>query len=494
LIYIYYIIVNIILYLIYRDNLQIYPVYIFSGLLIFFNIILLRKEYIGKKDFFFISPIFLATLVNFGLVLGGLTNFILASFGENYFLRYSQLTYPANYKWMHKTMFVVNLACCVSWLAYHSNIGAMIYRKIMGIGYLKTIFKADFSYKRIVILAIIAYSVKFYLYSIGLFGRIVSTEYFETGVGYKAGSQIRILGDLSYLTLFVISYFKASLPKSAKLNLLFFGSIALELFFGFVSGARSPFIVPFLIVVVAYYLVNQRIKWYYPVLILLSVYIAFTLVLDFKNYSLSKSFKWEEGQSAITTYQNFSKYNSRFAVEKDDDNLRGVLSRTTRSICFIPETALSIYYVDEGNVDKDKHPNIIGTIAVAPVDAFIPKSMLGKTEFTWGYWFKNEFIMNTPELKYSEAMSPVGFLYLGGGVILVIVGFFIYGIMVRITSCFLYHKKNLIHLMTYFILLSNIYNLDSVFSNAFIIFLRYIFIFPIFFWFIFSTKLPVTKK
>lgn len=457
--------------------------YILTVLLIVFNAIQLRKVYKKKLPYFFISPIFLGTVITFGLALGGFTNFLLTVNGR-YDIKDSALPLFNDSQWLTKTMFLVCIAAAAMWVGYGMDLGNTIYKRMVNIPVYRKIYSSSINENRLLLIVVFAYLIKFYLYSIGLWGRIVDDKYFEAGVGFKAGSQIRVLGDLSYLSFFLVSIFKFRY-NNAKYNTIFIISLSLELFFGFIYGARSTFIFPFLIAFVAYYYVNRKVKLSYLLIIVAAVLIAFTVVLDYKNYTLDKSFV--KGESALDAISNFRNYSSRYAASRNGFELGQTLNRTFNSMTFVQETAMAVRRVDDQSLGNFRDPGIGMAIIRVPIDAFVPKFIQGENEFPWGLWFKDDVLNYQLGLKYSISFSPVGFLYMGGGVFLVILGFIIYGIALKMTYNFLL-TQNIFSLLTYMVLLSIVYNLDSVVSGFLVMLIRYIIIFPIIFWLIFDPQ------
>ncbi len=461
-----------------------FKLYALTVLLIFFNFIELRIVYKTEASYFLISPVFLSCVVTFGLVFGGIANFLLLS-KDGYFIK-AMVTYiPNEREWLVKAMFIACIASLCTWLGYYSRIGTSWYEKITSIPIYRKLYQSPVSENRLIFLAVLAYLIKVYLFTIGLYGRILDERFYEAGLGFKAGSQIRILNYLSYVTFFIISIYKFR-HNNARFNFMFFGSLALELFFGFLFGARSAFIFPLLIVFIAYYYVKQKFRIRYLVLILLSTYFAFTIVLEYKNYSLSRQFT--RSGSAIEVMQSF--INQRERVVQSDNSTYDfgqALDRTIASTTFLPETALAIRQRDKIGMSGLGNPNILLTILSFPIDAFVPRFIQGENEFQWGLWFKDEVMHLHRGLKYSIAMSPIGYLYMGGGLVLVILGFLLYGVLLRFAFFFLLNG-NIYSMLVFLLLLDSLYNLDSIYSNSLVYMTRNIFIYPIIFWLLFDPK------
>lgn len=463
--------------------------FVLTGLLCVFVSLELILEYKKDGHFFFISPIFLSMVIVFGLVFGGITNFILVWEGKYIIKGFGYKLFNER-EWLVKTMFVANIAALATWIGYSSKLGQKLYDKVLSLGIYKKIYSSAISERRLVAVAIIAYITKFYLFSIGLYGRIVDEQYFEAGTGFKAGSQIRILGDLSYVTFLFISINKFKMPN-AKNNFIFFISLALEMFFGFIYGARGPFITPFLIMLLANYYVTQKIRLINVAILIGAIYLAFTVVLEFKSFVLSKGFSRTSSTKELV--QNFAERQSRY-VNKDNQiyDVNEALDATLISVNFVPEAGVAIRQRDKIGMDHLEYPNIIKTVFLFPVDAFVPRFIQGENEFPWGYWFKEEVIEMNRGLRYSIAMSPIGFLYLGGGLTLVIIGFWFYGLLLRFSFPFL-KKDNPFSILVYLLIASALFNLDSIYSNTLIYVTRYVLIYPIIFWIIFDPKVFRTR-
>ncbi|MFM7839109.1 MAG: hypothetical protein ACKO6K_06045 [Chitinophagaceae bacterium] len=437
-----------------------------------------------QEPYFYIHPFFLSLMVMFGLVFGGVVNFILYTEG-GYFIKVFGYKLFEEREWLVRAMFIVNIAAVATAVGYHLQFGQTLYKGFRSIPLYNRILESDIALNRIFFFAAVAYLIKFYLFNIGLYGRILDEKYFDQEVGFKLGSQIRILGDFSYITFFIISLKKFKEP-SFSINVAFYLSLVLEMFFGFIYGARSPFIIPILILTFTNYYVTRKIKVQNLLILLVVIYLAFSVVLEFKNYVLSKDFS--RSSSTVEVIQSFSE-KKNFYVQKNTDafGLDEVFYTTLTSVTFVPEMAVAIRQKDKFGMDHLDFPNILNTLFWFPFDAFVPRFLQGQNEFRWGYWFKEEVIEMNKGVNYSIAMSPIGFLYMGGGLVLVILGFLVYGVLIRFAACFL-HEGNLFSILLYFIISTTLINLDSIYSNSLIYLTRYLFIFSIILWFLIGSR------
>lgn len=442
-----------------------------SGLLLIFVASELLSIYLSKMPYYFISPIFLGGVVTFGLSLGGLSNLLFPIEAKEYV---DPILYEP--RWQSIGMANVCFAAMFTFIGYRSKIGPKIFNFIMyNMSYWK-LYSGRVIVSRLIIVAILAYLIKLYLFSIGLYGRSVDSRFFEAVSGYKLGSQIRVLAPLSLLTFTIITYLYIK-HKNQLYAWLFYVSLALEIFFAFLYGARGPFLIPFLIIFVVDYYIKQKFKLGYLALGMLPLYLAFTFVYEYKNFSLSPQFV--KKSNPIEMFNDFLDFRKNL-TEVNLKGLRGesVTGSILASTSMAPEGCMAVWYKEVHGLDSED-PNFIKHILTVPFDTFFPKFLQKRNEPAWGYWFKNKVLGHTIELKYSIAMNPMGFLYLAGGSFMVCFGFFIYGILLNLN--YQYLSWGIIGFISFSATLSVLYNFDSVFSGTLVTVLRELIIFPVFY-------------
>lgn len=437
--------------------------------------------YKQKIPFFFINPIIISTFVTFGLSFGAITNYFLFTDGVFQIKFFAAILENERY-WIKYTMSLICLAALFTWLGYRMNTGRRITEILLKTFQLKNILGSNIDLNRLIIITILAYLIKLYLFNIGLYGRVVSEQYFEQkAVGYKLGSQIRVLSSLSYLTFILISYLFFKRDKVIY-KYLFYFCLILELFFAFIYGARGPFLIPFLIIFVCNYYVNKKIKvWTILVFGFVPLFLAFSFVAGFKNYTLSKQFV--RVSNPLTMLSNYLSYSKRLSIRQKSQITSSVGEKILGSTNFICEATMGVRHKDiYGLTNEDPSPTF--NLLMSPIDAFIPKFLQPvKHTPAWGQWFKNKVLNYNPHLSYSIAMTPISFLYFIGGPLMVCFGFWTYGIMLQIT--YQYLSYGILGFLVFLALLSGLYSFDSIYSATIVNFIRYVFIYPFIFWFIF---------
>ena len=373
------------------------------------------------------------------------------------------------------------------WTGYYTNIGSAFSRFMRNIGYKKW-WRGEINITRLWVIVIFGYLIKLYLFSIGLHGRLIDEDYFEQGAGYKLGSQIRVLGELSLLTFIFVSYlyFKS---KGQAHRILFFGCLAAELFFAFLSGARAPFLFPFVIIFFVYYYLNERIKLSMVFLVIIPIIISFTYVASFKSYVLSRAF--ERSGNPIEVIADYQEFMSKLDTRTKENVTSDVKDKIIESTNFVCEGAAAIWYKDTKGLDS-KSPDFKLWLLKSPIDAFVPLFLQPvKNIPAYGLWFKNQVLRINKALYYSIATSHVGYFYLTGGIIMILIGFFVFGIIVKIIYNLLF--EGVIALAIFIMCYSFLIGSD-IFSTLIVYFFRTMFIYPILVWILYSKWGLVWKK
>lgn len=453
-----------------NDN---YHFYLLTGSLLTHTLVEYYFLYKKDKEYFFLNPIFIGTFVTFLLAAGGITNFLQQEDGKFVLLEVHNKVLIDDLIWLKKSMMYVCIGSMTTWVGYKFSTGRNLFSIWAESLQFKRFLGSNIQIGKLFVLIIIAYAAKFYLYKIGLFGRITSEEFFEKGTGYKLGSQIRILSDLSYLTFVVVTYLKFAY-KSTKNNILFYFSLLMEMFFAFLYGARSPILMIFVIIFLIYYYVFKKINLWFLALIPLVLVFAFTIVLEYKNYVLSEIYTRKE--NPIEQISDFLRFRKHFRNKEEkivSDNFKFKLLGSFNSVASI---GMAIRHKDTKGLHSDD-PNFKMALVRFPLDAFVPRFIQGVNDEPWGLWFKDRVLNLHRGLLYSISINPTGFLYFAGDLPMILLGFFIYGVLLKFTRQLL--SYGILGFINFLLVLSVLYNFDSVVSGTLTMFTRYIFIYPI---------------
>ncbi len=456
-------------------------VLIMSGSLVVYNIIQIYYLRLTGSRYLWINPIVIGSLLTFGIYCGGFTNFLLIK--DSWFL----LKEPAKVLtsepiWIKYFMLLANLASVCMWQGYYSHGGDRIERFFSNNAvypYAK-FYNIEISYYKVFALVILSVFIKFYLFSIGLHGRIVSKEFFEAGIGYKLGSQIRVLGELSLLLVIVTGY-QFVVKKENKYRILFFVSFIIELFFSFLFGARGPILMPFVVVGFLYILATNRL--YFTQLLVFSIvlFISFTIVNDYKQYSGKKEILAARATNPFDMLSKFSAFNAK--AKKKESYAKIVEETILSSTNFMPEGSMAIRHKEIIGL-KEKDIDFFAELINVPFNAFVPRFL--QTEIhapAWGLWFKNVVMKYQVKLKWSMAQTSIGNLYFTGGALLVLIGFFLNGMVLKFAYLSLF---NGLFGLIFSVGLLYVFCFEEIFASQYIAILRLIFIYPFIFMVIFK--------
>ena len=400
-----------------------------SGLLVIYNLIEIEWLYRKHRKYFFLNPILLAVFANFFVFNGGLTNFMLYEDGV-YRINHNCHELYDEQEWLVTTMGYTCIAAMVTWFGFKFSAGTQManiyfktfnYRKILG---------NNININLLIVVAVIGYVAKVYMLSSGMYGRIVDEDL--TAIGDNNNyitSQLRYVNSISQLSfvIFSVYFFKY---KTRKLKWLFIISLVLELFFAFIYGARGPIVVTFLILVFANYYVSKKMSlaWLLPGAIVL--YMAFTVILTFKEFIL---YTGEREYNIVSLLQGFNKYRNNMS-DADKERIYGnIYYNMVHLANYVSEAAMAIRYKSTQGLQKGD-PSFTGAMIEVPFNVVIPRSVSRTKDVSWGQWFRLTVLNQRSDfITYNIAFSSLGYLYLMGNWLGIIVGFFCYGVLLKFT-------------------------------------------------------------
>lgn len=415
----------------------------------------------------------IASFFIFCIYSGGLSNFLLIE-GNWFYIKEPARVLNTEPQWIRYFLVVVCLACVSMWTGFHSQFGNAIDSALNrnGVYSYKRIYDAELDMRKVVVTVVFVIAFKFYLFSIGLHGRIVSKEYFEAGVGYKLGSQIRFIGDFLTPLLLICGYYYI-VRRRVQYRIIFILAFVAEVFFSFLYGARGPILLPFLMLFVLTTLSNNRVNFSLVFVFVAVLFVSFTFVNDFKQFSMLKATVKARPTDPFKMLSQFQETNIN---RKMGRGYAEVVHETfTNSTNFLPEGAMALRHKEKIGL-KETDVDFVGEALMIPWNAFVPRFLQeNKTAPAWGYWFKNTVMKYQRKLKWSMAQTTVGNLYLTGGVLMVLFGFFLNGAVLKLG--YLVMTRGILGLF-FSLGILYIFCFEEIFSNQYIGLLRLIFVFP----------------
>ncbi len=428
------------------------------------EIIALRIE--DRKNWI-INPVVLASLFTF--ILGyGITNLIYffpdSESRDKVLLRLGD----SSFNLLNIAMDSVVLGAVSMWIGYRSNLGAFLF-KFMTTGifnikrYLKNTF--NFNVGLIYTFVVVSVLVRFYALTIGAYGYSYDPE--QLSAAAEISQYLYYLSLLSQFSLLIVSlaYFSSSNQK--KYRTILITLIVIEVIFGLMSGMKVLVVVPFVIPLVAYLILKRRIKKTLLALSIAAIVIAYIIIEPFRMLSLlDPNFKSNPKYILQTLYDAYI-LNKQIGIVKETDTeffLLAFFGRTN----YLVEAAMAIEYNDKVGLNEHD-PDFTNRLFLAPVHAVTPRFIwkdkplenigLWFTQKVWGYDFYS-----------STAVTPFGFLYFAGGNVLIIVFFFIFGIMQNALLRFVDLGAG--GIIVFIGLLSSVVSIDHVVNSIFVSWIR----------------------
>ncbi|WP_258102292.1 O-antigen polymerase [Marinoscillum pacificum] len=440
---------------------------------------------IYKRTEILLDPLILSLIINQLVFLGGFTSFLIIENGIFQPGRSASLI-PWNSQYLAKTGMLINIGTICVTYGYYSKLGTKFSNFNTKYLIKSRISKIHLSKKMLIIIAIVGVLIKLYLMKNGLFGRLLNPDYTTYGesASYLA-SQLAPLNRLSLIS-FTFVFFRY-LKKDKGYTILFLFLVSIELFFAFIEGSRRPILELYVLIFLIYYYVNQRIKISLFLSGFIVLYIAFTLILEFKTFVLDNQISSTDPISLIQKFSNYRELNKN---ELNETVYENVEKNIYYRINLITQATSAIRHADLNKLD-DKDPDFFLTLLLVPIDVVIPKSIQGTTTVNWGDWFRYA-VLNRGYYytTYSIPFSPVGYLYFLGGTLGVIVGFFIYGIMLKSISNL--PQISFIGFLLFLLLLTCIGMFETAIPQSLVRYARYMFVLP--FFYKFTTELLRKKQ
>lgn len=416
-----------------------------------------------------ISPVVLASVITF--ILGyGITNLI-------YFVPNSETRDKIIFRLGDSSFTLVNTAmdavfigAVFMWIGYRSNLGIFLFRFMTTTFFnVKKYFRTSFNYNKKLIfsLIIISASVRIYAMTLGVYGYANTPE--QIAKAADISQYLNYLGLASRFALLVVSFAYFSSPKQSRTDFYILVTlVAVEVFFGLMSGMKTLVIIPFVIPFLTYFILKRHIKKSLLIFAVASVILAYIIIEPFRMLSIiDPNFK-SSPKYILQTLYNAYILNKQIGIIEETDTeffLFAVLGRAN----YLVEAAMAMDYKDRVGLSEND-PDFANRLFFAPLHAVTPRFLWkDKPMENVGLWFTRQvWGLN---FYTSTAVTPFGFLYLAGGYTLIIIFFFIFGIMQNTLLRFIDFKAG--GIVIFLALLPSLVLIDHVVNSIFISWIRF---------------------
>jgi len=423
-----------------------------------------RNLWKSETHLFWINPVVLASIFTFVMAFG-VTNVL-------YFMPEDVVGLvglePVATPWMNQLMLLVVLGACAMWLGYSSGVGRNIGRMLQRSRVLRKWVSSSVRVNMPALYAYLAISLMTRLLAIklGLFG--YSSNYDQAIAGAAYTQYLTMAQSLGQLALVGVAMRCFAPPRSALSDRrLIWLVLGYEVVFGFLSGAKSAVVMPFIIVGIVHYSQRNRFpRWLIPAVVV-GVMAAYAVIEPFR---VARS----EDPGFVDTNLGSIAATMISASSMDADDGGG---RASTGLSFLARSnltyvaSLGIEYAANNELPADS-PKFLDDILLAPAHALIPRYLWGsKSLQNLGFWYTNQ-IMGLDMIS-ATGMSPFTYLNFAGGPLAVILGFLMVGILQRglFDGLRYFGGGGLIVLLG---LLGTLVNIDSAFNSFFVAIIRFL--------------------
>lgn len=442
--------------------------------------------YKNDSSYFLVNPFFTTIIVTYFLNFGLFSNFLFLQDGRFKVSDYN-LNLDYDMYWYKVAMFNIGLSFVGLFMGFENGIGPKINRIVSVLfGKVLKLFSYNegniiLSNRKLIILFFLVNLFRFWQLNIGIYGRLASDEMLQNSSFQQISQFIKIINSVSLGVLF---FFGILYQKKEISRFSFYVIFLVELFWGFMAGARGTFLMPFIILTISGYIVNNNFKKSSFIKLGIALFVSMVLVVPFKNF-YGQYRGTNLSTNPIMLLNEFYKYyvheESLLASVFEDENTY-YHSNDSWYYSFFHQTnysteiAAAIRHKDLFGLDSQA-PSFLKDIFLSPIYAVIPRFIWSdKSMSIHGLWFRENILFhNIGQGTTSIALTPLGYLYFAGGSLAIFLGFWLVGILKR--SIFvLLNSRSLANLILFLIMFSNFYYIDSSFHSIIIDFIRNLFI------------------
>lgn len=262
----------------------------------------------------------------------------------------------------------------------------------------------------------------------GTFGYSQEEESSERWLDYSYA--FRILGSFGLLVLTGVSLVMFKRTNGSHYMIAALTVLTLiEIAFGFLSGFKQGVVLPILIVAACYYVARAK----FPAVLLGTA--AATLFLAYFVVQPFRSIRFEDSGFDPYSVISIAEALTRVFGESQSDSAT-FFADTVEQIAYrLNLTGIGaeglVFAREVGLADGD--PDFLGGFFLFPFLAYVPRIMWpGKPLENLGGWYTQVVLGRPEDLSTSSGMGPITFLYFGGGVLAVLLGFLVLGMVYRL--------------------------------------------------------------
>lgn len=349
------------------------------------------------------------------------------------------------FHWINYTLVITFAATIAMWYTYESKLSNKLSLNFVSL--LKKLhFKSNFKYKPLLITLLLLASISsiYIQLSLGIFGwkKISETDEFASISGI-----LSLLQQLSLFSVLLISLSYYSGKTKNKIALITVTIIAMII--GLMHVSKGAFISPALLVILISLFYKEKIKiTKIGLILILFVSFAYLTIEPLRMaIGMDRLYNPKDINSLITNITYSINYGARKQVE---ENLYEA-SLTRQNMLL--ESAVAIRYKEVVGLGVNSPP-FLNHLLLEPIYAFIPRIFWPTKPSMQAYGYWHQLVAHGYSHPVSRGMGPIGYLYMAGGTLLVILFFGLIGLIQKVIYKNFF-SQNAGKLLVYIILLSN---------------------------------------
>jgi hypothetical protein len=329
---------------------------------------------------------------------------------------------------------------------------------------------------------VLGWIMKLILNYYGAIGHRFGVVIKEAGEIPAAIYRYKIFENVSLLFTVVFMFLAIQHRRNAFYWIIFSMGLLFEVIFGLVSGARSTLLFVFFGVFLVDYFHRGYLRWAWVAGGGIVLVFAMTVLKDFKEFAM-KSPDQAATADPVAYLKSASAYRDQIdkGANTNDAMQHAMYMSMVGRFNYVNEATQVMRYKQVEGL-KESDPDFVTPFFTFPLFAVVPQFwILGKPVESYGGWATHLLIKSR---RFSIAFSPVGFSYLAGGVIFVLVIFFILGVLMKWLEYLFNNIKTVIGFILFLALLKLLVMFDTAVWATFLNLVRYGILFPPLMWFL----------
>jgi hypothetical protein len=311
-----------------------------------------------------------------------------------------------DFHWLNMAILYLGVGLMVLWLGYWSRVALWI----------EHLFRLDQDHPSKELTPQIIFAWVPTIYAIGTIARIylISTGtygYLKAQYRDVAEAQLPFTNFLSHIQLFcsyalvlsAICYFTG---HDVKKTIIFYFLVLVEIFFGLVSGYRTPIYLTFFFIGIVYFYIFRRIPMRCIIIGLLVILSDFPLIKTYRDLINSGTI------DTVNTEEVLSSIWTAFTETTSDGGLETIIEGSklaSSRMNLIQSLASVIKFGWEHGTYPDRH-----LVILMPFLAFIPRAIWpNKPQLQLGYWFYTEVLGGSTITSVDTTFVGALYLYFG---------------------------------------------------------------------------------